>query len=244
MPITVFSTPEELGEAVAERLFDAIERDPRAALGLATGSSPLAAYAALARRIRETGIDVSGVRGFALDEYLGLGEGDEQSYHTAIFRTVTEPLGLNPALVRVPSGLADSDAECVDFEAAIVGAGGIAAQVLGVGGNGHLGFNEPGAPVGSRTRVVALAERTIADNARFFGGDEQLVPARSITQGLGTILEARELLVLAVGAGKADAVAAAIEGPETTAVPASVLRRHPNAHWFLDRAAAAALRAT
>lgn len=242
MPITVFSDHERLGEAVADRLLAAVLQEPGCAIGLATGSSPLTAYAAWARRVRAAGIDVSAVRGFALDEYLGLAPEHEQSYHAAIRRTVTDPVGLTPGLVRVPSGVAAPDRECADFEAAIRGAGGIAAQVLGVGSNGHLGFNEPGAAPDSRTRVVELSARTRADNARFFGGDPALVPERSITQGLATILEARELLVIATGSGKAAAVAAALEGAETPDVPASVLRRHPRAHWFLDAEAAAGLR--
>ena len=241
MPITVFESTEALGEAVADRLLRIIDANPSAAIGLATGSSPLTAYAAWARRVREAGIDVSAVRGFALDEYLGLDPEDEQSYHTTIHRTVTEPVGLDPERVRVPSGVGDPEREAADFEAAIRAAGGIAAQVLGVGGNGHLGFNEPGADARSRTRVVALAERTVADNARFFGGEVSRVPTRSVTQGLGTILEARELLVIAIGPEKAEAVAAALEGPVTAAVPASILREHPNVHWFLDEAAASQL---
>lgn len=239
MQIDVFETGEALAEAVAERLVGVVQRKPGAVIGLATGSSPRAAYRAWGRRAAALGLDQRAVRGFALDEYVGIDAADPRSYHSVIRRDAVAAAGLDPARVRIPEGSGAPSAS-ERYERQIVEAGGIDAQILGVGRNGHLGFNEPGSAVDSRTRVVPLAPETIADNARFFGCADE-VPVTAITQGLGTIFEARELLVIASGAAKADAVLGALQGPETEQLPASLLRRHPNVHWFLDEAAAAKL---
>lgn len=241
MPQITVADPERLGELAAEQILGALARRTEPVLGLATGSSPLSAYAALARLVDERGIDLSGLRGFALDEYVGLDPAHPESYHSVINATVTEPLGLDPERVRVPSGTADPEHEGADFEAAIVAAGGVDLQILGLGRNGHLGFNEPGSPWDSRTRIVPLTEETIVDNARFFDGDASQVPRSAMTQGIGTILDAKELLIIAIGSEKASAVREALEGPETIEMPGGVLRRHPRVHWYLDPLAAAEL---
>lgn len=240
--IHVFSTEAELAEAAARRIVGRVRQDAEAVVGLATGSSPVAVYAAWGRQARAAGLDQSGVRGFALDEYLGLEPEDPRSYHAVIRRDAVAGAGLNADLVRVPDGSGAPGAADA-YEQAIRDAGGVDVQVLGIGRNGHLGFNEPGAAADSRTRIVELAEATIADNARFFERADD-VPTQAITQGLGTIFEARELLVIAVGAAKAAPVAAAIEGEETELLPASLLRNHANVHWFIDEAAASGLSAT
>jgi glucosamine-6-phosphate deaminase len=217
-----------------------IARKPAAVLGLATGSSPLPLYAELERRV-DAGLDLRAVSGFALDEYVGIPLDHPQSYHEVIRTQVTGPLGLDPARVHVPDGLAaDLAAACADYERAIAAAGGVDIQILGIGGNGHIGFNEPGSPLDSRTRVVTLAERTRSDNARFFDSIDQ-VPTRSVTQGIGTILQARHLLLLAQGERKAAAVAAAVEGPVTPDHPASALQLHDHVTLLLDTAAASQL---
>ena len=242
MDIRILPDLASVGCLVGERFAEAVRRDPAAVVGLATGSSPLAAYREWARIAQEEGLDLSEVRGFALDEYLGVDPADPRSYHAVIREEVVDVVGLDPALVRVPraSSLATADAAGSAYEREIREAGGIGIQILGIGRNGHLAFNEPGSPADSRTRGVALAAETRADNARFFDAPED-VPTHAITQGLGTILEARELVVIAAGPATAPAVAAAIDGPETEDLPASLLRRHPRATWFLDEAAASLL---
>ncbi|MEC5181209.1 glucosamine-6-phosphate deaminase [Arthrobacter sp. CG_A4] len=237
MKIIETVTGAEAGARAAELIAGLVRRAPTAVLGLATGSSPLPLYAALA------GMDpaLGRVRGFSLDEYLGLGPADEMSYARVIRREVIERLGLDPALVRTPDGLAeDPIREAADFDRRIRDAGGIDLQILGIGSNGHLAFNEPPSAFTSRTRVVELAASTRLDNARFFDSAAD-VPSHAITQGLGTIAEARHLLLLAHGEGKAGAVARAVEGPVTEDFPASLIQRHPHVTLFLDSAAASRL---
>ena len=240
MEIVILPTGDEVGRAAAAKIAHLVARKPRAVLGLATGSSPLAIYAELAAR-RTEGLDFTGVSGFALDEYVGLPTSHPQSYASVIRTTVTEPLGLDPAHVHVPDGLADDiEAACAGYEAAIRDAGGVDLQILGIGANGHIGFNEPTSSFASRTRIKTLAPRTREDNARFFDSLDE-VPTHCVTQGLATIQEARELLLVAQGAQKAGAIAAAVEGPLSSMVPASILQWHPRATVILDEAAASGL---
>lgn len=242
MHINVFSSESALAEAAAERIVAQVRDNAESVIGLATGASPVAVYRAWGNAAAAQQIDQSRVRGFALDEYLGLDPEDPRSYHAVIRRDAVAGAGLNAELVLIPQGSGDPDAPAA-YEQAISAAGGVDVQVLGIGRNGHLGFNEPGSPADSRTRVVQLAASTMADNARYFDRAED-VPTEAITQGLGTIFAARELVVIAVGAAKADAVAAAIEGDVTEDLPASLLQNHPNVHWFIDQAAAAKLSAS
>lgn len=242
--VIIVRNHEEAGEIVARNIADLIARRPDAVLGLATGSTPLAVYRALARIIADEGIDVSQVRGFALDEYIGLEPGHPESYRAVITREVVEPLGLDPARVRVPGDDATSlETAGEEYEAAIREAGGVDVQILGVGRTGHIGFNEPGSSLASRTRVKTLTAPTRADNARFFDSPEQ-VPMHCLTQGIGTILEARHLFLLAFGDAKATALAAAVEGPVTASSPGSAIQLHPHATVIADEAAAAELRLT
>ena len=242
MNVAVYTSREALGRAVAARIVAEIRVNPHTVVGLATGSSPVAAYAAWGELARAEELDQSRVRGFALDEYIGIDPAHPESFHSVIAREAVGPAGLVPELVRVPRAatLAESQAAGIEYEREMAQAGGVAIQILGVGRNGHLAFNEPGSDLESRTRGVTLTEETRADNARFFDQPEQ-VPEHAITQGIDTIFQADELLVIASGAAKAAAVAAALEGPETLEVPASLLRRHPRVRWFLDQAAAADL---
>ncbi|MFC4223890.1 glucosamine-6-phosphate deaminase [Lysinibacter cavernae] len=240
--VLVVKTPDEAGEWVASRFTATIATRPDAVFGLATGSTPLPIYRALARQAAEQKLDLSRVRGFALDEYVGLPEGHEQSYRTVITNEVVKTVGLNPELVHVPNGAIDGIRTAGErYEEAIVAAGGIDWQILGVGSNGHIGFNEPGSSLASLTRVVKLAEQTRQDNARFFDSIDD-VPTHSITQGVGTILRARNLVLLAFGEHKAAAVASAIEGPVTASVPASAIQLHPHVTVLADEAAASQLR--
>lgn len=240
MEIVILPSLEKAGELVAGRIARLVDAAPDAVLGLATGSSPLPIYRALQRRV-EQGLDLGRVRGFALDEYIGLPPDDERSYAATIDREVTRPLGLDPARVRVPDGAAaDLPAAAARYEQEITAAGGIDLQILGIGTLGHLGFNEPGSSLASRTRVKTLTRQTREDNARFFDSVEE-TPAHCLTQGLGTILEARALVLFAAGEAKSAAVAAAVEGGVSARCPASVLQWHPAVTVYLDEAAAGRL---
>ena len=228
------------GALVADEIVRLIVAHPDTVLGLATGSTPLPVYEAL--RPRLGGVDVSAVRGFALDEYVGLDPTHPESYRAVIAREVVEPLGFDESRIRTPNGALEGIEHAGDdYEAAIEAAGGVDLQILGIGTDGHIGFNEPGSSFASITRVKTLTEQTRQDNARFFDSVQD-VPRHCITQGLGTILRARHLVLLAFGEGKAAAVAAAIEGPLTASLPGSALQLHPHATVILDEAAASRLR--
>ncbi|MHA3723244.1 glucosamine-6-phosphate deaminase [Leucobacter sp. HY1910] len=242
MEIVIVADATAVAERAAEEMARVIRGRQDAVIGVATGSSPLGTYEVLARKVREGEIDVTGVSAFALDEYVGLAPEHPESYHSVIGKTVTEQLGLNPALVHVPNGNADDfDAACDAYEREIVAAGGIDIQLLGIGANGHIGFNEPTSSFASRTRLKTLAQQTRIDNARFFDSPDD-VPVYSVTQGLGTIADARRLLLVAQGEAKADAVAAMVEGPVSTMCPASALQMHRYATVVIDEAAASKLK--
>ena len=234
--IVIVPDARAAGALVADAIARAIEARPDAVLGLATGSTPLPVYEALRGRL--AGTDLSRVRGFALDEYVGIDPAHPQSYRSVISREVVAPLGLDPARVHVPDGSpAGIEHAGADYEAAIEAAGGVDLQILGIGTDGHIGFNEPGSSFASSTRVKTLTEQTRRDNARFFDTIDD-VPMHCITQGLGTILRARHLVLLAFGEGKAAAVAAAVEGPLSASAPGSAIQLHPHATVVLDEAAA------
>lgn len=240
--IVITANPEAAAELAAGAILDMIESKPDAVLGLATGSTPLATYGALSRGIAQRQLDVSRVRGYALDEYVGLDEGHPESYRAVITREVVEPLGLTPSLVHVPHGaLATIEHAGADYERELSASGGVDIQLLGIGTDGHIGFNEPGSSFGSITRVKTLTEQTRRDNARFFGSEDE-VPMHCITQGLSTIMKARHLILLAFGSGKAQAVAGAVEGPVSAFNPASAIQLHPHVTVLLDSAAAVDLK--
>ncbi|WP_413316776.1 glucosamine-6-phosphate deaminase [Agrococcus sp. 1P02AA] len=240
MEVVIVADAAAAGELAAARVAALVQGSPDAVLGVATGSSHLATYRALAAR-RAAGLDLSRVSAFALDEYVGLEAGHPQSYREVIDREVTVPLGLDPARVHVPAGAAaDLAAECARYERRIA-TGGIDLQLLGIGANGHIGFNEPTSSLASRTRVKALSARTRADNARFFASLDE-VPTHCITQGLGTILDADRVLLVATGERKAEAVAQMVEGPLSAMWPGSVLQLHRRASVVVDEAAAERLR--
>lgn len=240
--VVIVRTQEEAADLVADAIVRLITGNPETVLGLATGSTPLSTYRALARRIAHDAIDVSRVRGFALDEYVGLPAGHPASYRAVIDREVVEPLGLSPALVHTPDGsLEGIEWAGAAYEEAIEAACGVDLQILGVGRTGHIGFNEPGSSLTGLTRVKTLTEETRADNARFFDTSEE-VPIHCITQGIGTIMRARHLVLLAFDRAKAPAVAAAVEGAVSASTPASALQLHPHATVVVDESAASLLR--
>jgi glucosamine-6-phosphate deaminase len=242
-PPRVLVLPSESAASVkaAEIIADAIAINPSIVLGLATGGTPVACYRELIRRHREEDLDFSAVTTFNLDEYVGLAGDHPQSFRHFMKEHLFDHINVDPESTHVPNGIADDlTSHAAAYEEAIRHAGGIELQLLGIGKNGHIAFNEPGAPFESRTRVVRLAGSTIKSNARFFDSADE-VPREAITMGIGTILEAGQILLLATGAGKAAAVRDAVEGPVHTNHPASLLRTHSNVTFVLDEAAAAQL---
>lgn len=234
--VVIVESADAAGEIAADAIENLVRTKPDAVLGLATGSTPLTTWRALAAR----DLDLSAVRGFALDEYVGLPVGHPESYRSVITREVVEPLALTPSLVRVPADEGPLELAGANYERAIDEAGGVDLQVLGIGRTGHIGFNEPGSSFASLTRVKTLTEQTRLDNARFFDSLDE-VPMHCITQGLGTIMRARHLVLLAFGSAKAEVLAGAVEGPLTASLPGSLVQLHPRVTVIVDEAAASRL---
>jgi glucosamine-6-phosphate deaminase len=242
MEVVILNGSKQIGKLAADAIGELLRRKPDAVLGLATGSSPLPIYDELAARHERDGMDFSRAQGFALDEYVGLPAGHPESYREVIRREFTNRVNIPPDNVHGPDGTAtDILLACRAYEESIAAAGGIDLQLLGVGTDGHIGFNEPGSSFASRTRIKSLIEQTRRDNARFFNSLAE-VPHHVLTQGLGTIMEARHVILLATGAQKAQAVRDFVEGPVAAICPASVLQFHPHATVLLDEAAASALK--
>ncbi len=241
MEVLVLPDAAAVARTAADVVQDLVARKPAAVLGLATGSSVLPLYEELGARVAAGTFSLREAGGFLLDEYVGLPAGHPQAYRQVIATELLSRVDLDPGSVHGPEAeLDDVDAACAAYERAIRDAGGIDLQLLGIGSDGHLAFNEPGSSLSSRTRIKTLTERTRGDNARFFD-DAQQVPRHVLTQGLGTILEARHLLLLATGERKAEAVAAMVEGPLAARCPASVLQLHRYATVLVDPAAASGL---
>ncbi|WP_061960859.1 glucosamine-6-phosphate deaminase [Demequina flava] len=239
--VLIVKNKEEAGALVAEHIAAKVKANPAFTLGVATGSTPLPVYRGLAAQA-EAGVDFSGITCFALDEYVGLPAGHPESYRAVVDREVTEPLGLDVARVNVPDGSADGVQTAGErYEEALRAHGGVDLQLLGIGTDGHLAFNEPGSSFGSLTRVKTLTEQTREDNARFFDSIDD-VPMHCVTQGLGTILRAGHLVMLAFGEGKADAVAGAVEGAVSASMPGSAIQLHAHATVVIDEAAASKLK--
>jgi glucosamine-6-phosphate deaminase len=224
----VMVDPVALGDAAAGVVATVA---PDGVLGVATGSSPLALYAALARR-RADGLVTEGLRLFALDEYVGISADDPRSYAAYVRSVIARPLGIPSENVHVPDGSTGADGAA--YERAIAAAGGVDVQIVGIGRNGHIGFNEPGSDAETRTRVVELDESTRRANAEHFDGELSRVPTHAMTQGVATILSARRIVLVASGAAKAAALRAALTGPVTAANPASFLQRHPDVTVVAD----------
>jgi glucosamine-6-phosphate deaminase len=242
MDVIICSDEVKAGAYTAAKVAQVARRvGPEVVLGVATGSSPLRAYAALAAMVAAGTLDLSRASAFALDEYVGLPLGHPETYREVIRRTVTEPLRLDPVRVHVPDGFAaDLHRAAQAYEEAIRTVGGVDVQILGVGSNGHVGFNEPTSSLVSRTRIKTLTEQTRLDNQRFFDSLAD-VPRHCLTQGLGTIMDARHVVLVASGEQKAKAIAAIVEGPITALWPGSVLQMHAAATVIVDEAAASQL---
>ena len=241
MLLKILKDYDEISKDGAKIVAEQVRRKPDCVLGLATGSSPVGMYKELIRMHKEEGLDFSKVTTFNLDEYVGLPPGHDQSYHYFMWENLFKDINVNHRHIHVPHGMADDvEAHCEWYEERIMKAGGIDLQVLGIGGNGHIAFNEPGSSLGSRTRIKTLTEKTRKDNARFFDSMDQ-VPKYAITMGIGTIMDARKLILVANGAGKADAIKKTIEGPISAMVPATVVQMHRHATILVDKDAGSQL---
>lgn len=241
MEVIIQEDARSAGRRAADIITRLIRRNPRLVLGLATGSTPLPLYEELTRRHREEGLDFSHVTTFNLDEYLGLPRDHPCSYHRFMRENLFDHINVPDRQIHIPDGMTeDVPATCHAYEQAIDAAGGIEIQVLGIGANGHIGFNEPSSSLASRTRIKTLSRDTIAANARFFGSEDK-VPRHVLTMGVGTIMDCRRCLLMAFGEEKANAVAEMVEGPISARVPATVLQLHRRTYVMLDRAAASRL---
>ena len=234
MEIIIQKDSQSAADIGARIIARQLKDKPDSVIGLATGSTPVSMY----QKLIEMDLDWSQVTTFNLDEYIGLPKEHPQTYHSFMWENLFNHINIDASKVHIPDGnAADVPAHCAEYEAAIVAAGGIDLQVLGIGTDGHIGFNEPSSSLASRTRIKTLTERTVNDNARFFDSAEE-VPRHVITMGIGTIMEARTNLLLAFGDNKSAAIAGAVEGPITANNPASILQMHPSVKVCLDDAAA------
>ncbi|MBI4417595.1 MAG: glucosamine-6-phosphate deaminase [Ignavibacteriales bacterium] len=241
MLVIIKDSYDDLSRQTAAMVAERIRKKPDLVLGLATGVTPLGLYKELIRLYNEEGLSFARVTTFNLDEYIGLPRTHPQSYFHFMQENFFRHIDIEPRALHIPDGMApDIDAQCEWYEQQIARHGGIDVQILGIGANGHIAFNEPGSSLGSRTRIKTLTDQTVEDNSRFFKTAEE-VPKTAITMGIGTIMEAREVFLLARGTAKAKAVRAAIEGPITAMVPASIIQMHRKAYVLLDRDAASQL---
>jgi glucosamine-6-phosphate deaminase len=241
MRVIVEASPAQVARRAAQFVAALVSKKPTCVLGLATGSTPLGLYQELIRLHRDEGLDFSRVVTFNLDEYVGLGPTHPQSYRHFMQTSLFDHLNLDVRNTHVPDGRAlDFETHCEQYERWIKEEGGIDLQVLGIGTDGHIAFNEPGSSLGSRTRLKTLTAETVKDNARFFA-DPHEVPRLAVTMGVGTILESRRCLILATGDTKAEAIRATIEGPVTAQVTASALQLHRDVTVVVDEAAASKL---
>lgn len=242
MRVIIVPTREALGELAGKLLIARIAANPRIVLGVATGSTPEPLYAQLRKAYDDGTISLEQAHAFALDEYVGLAEDHPEGYRNVLRRELVGSTGLKEENLHTPNGHSDDPrAAAEEYEAAIAAFGGVDVQILGIGANGHIGFNEPYGSLNSRTRMAALTEKTRADNARFFDNSIDNVPTHCLTQGLGTIATSKSALLLANGKNKAEAVAALVQGPVTAQWPASVLQFHEDVTVIVDEDAASLL---
>lgn len=241
MLVIIKENYQQMSIEAAKQVASLIRKKPDCVIGFATGSTPLGLYKELIRMHKEEGLDFSKVVSFNLDEYVGLPPNHPESYHFFMWENLFKHININPSNVHIPMGMAeDIDAFCEWYEQKIIYHGGIDLQILGIGSNGHIAFNEPGSSLGSRTRIKTLDEKTRLDNARFFNSMDE-VPKYAITMGVGTIMEAKRLLLLANGFKKAEAIRATVEGPIMAKYPATIVQLHRYATVIIDKEAASKL---
>lgn len=236
----VIDTPARIAQIAAQQYVDFLRAKPNAVLGFATGSTPLDLYAELARLNQAGTVSFRDAMTFNLDEYLGMDGAHEQSYRYFMNKSLFEKIDIPMERTFLPAGELIADGDPASYDRAIDAAGGIDIQLLGIGHNGHIGFNEPGTPFGSLTHVAALTDSTIQANARFFSSMDE-VPREALTMGIKSVMNARSIIMVILGSAKAEIARAAMKGPVTEAVPASVLQLHPSVTWYLDHEAAALL---
>jgi len=241
MEVIIKDNYEELSKFAAQLIADQINKKPDTVLGLATGGTPLGTYKELINLHKENKVDFSQVVSFNLDEYVGLPIEHSQSYYYFMNENFFKHINIKPGNWYLPDGMAeDIPQSCEEYEKKIKEHGGIDLQLLGIGGNGHIAFNEPGSSLASRTRVKTLTEKTRKDNSRFFESIDE-VPRYAITMGNGTIMDSKAILLLASGDNKADAIEKTVEGPITSMVPATIVQLHPRVTIAVDRDAASKL---
>jgi len=240
--VIIVDAAEDVARVAADAITALYRGKPDAVLGVATGSSPVGVYDELGRRVAAGELSLSGGRAFMLDEYVGLPADHPERYRNVIERDFVAKVDIASDAVSGPDGGADDlAAACAAYERAIADAGGIDLQILGIGTDGHIAFNEPGSSLASRTRIKTLTSQTRADNARFFGDDPEAVPRHCLTQGIGTIRDARHLVLVATGRHKAEAVHQLVEGPVSAMWPATALQLHPHVTVVLDPPASSRL---
>lgn len=238
MNIIVYNNYEEMSVAAAALVCDVVRENKNATLGLATGSTPVGLYRQLRALVAKGELDLSGITTFNLDEYYPMKQSDPQSYYTFMQENLFEGLGIDPARIHIPCGEAvDPDEECKNYDAMIDANGGIDLQVLGIGVNGHIGFNEPDEELVAGTHKTALTESTLKANARFFKEGE-VMPTSALTMGMASIFKARKIILLASGAAKREIVTKLAQGGISTNVPASLLKLHPSVTILCDKDAA------
>jgi glucosamine-6-phosphate deaminase len=239
MEVVILQDAKEIGVVAADAISALLRRKPTAVLGLATGSSPVSTYDECARRCSAGLMSFGQTRGFTLDEYVGLPVDHPQRYRTVIDAVFVSRVDFAADAVASPDGeAADIPTACAAYERSIHEAGGVDLQLLGIGTDGHIAFNEPGSSLASRTRIKTLTRQTRMDNARFFGDDVDSVPTHCLTQGLATIMESRHVILVATGRSKAEAVHHLVEGAVSALWPATILQHHPHVTVLLDDAAA------
>lgn len=239
MKINIFDSKKELYDAVALYFIDKVKSNPEIHLGLATGSTPVPLYERLIIDHKVNHTSYKKVKSFNLDEYIGLPRTHEQSYYTFMNNNLFKHIDITETYI--PNGEAsDIFAEAKSYKE-LLEREGVDLQILGIGSNGHIGFNEPNTPFDSHVHIVDLAESTIKDNARFFEGNLDLVPKKAITMGIKDIMAAKEIVLIATGKAKSKAINEVVNGKVDTFVPATILQKHPNVHLYLDKDAASKL---
>lgn len=243
MEVIIKNTYEDISKLAAEFIANIVRKKPRCVLGLATGSTPIGTYKDLIRMHKNEGLDFSQVISFNLDEYVGITSDDPNSYRYFMNDNLFNHINIRKENTFIPDGMTKDPVQfSIDYEKKIKEYGGIDIQVLGIGSNGHIAFNEPGSSLGSRTRIKTLTHQTRKDNARFYHDNIDDVPLYAITMGVGTILEAQKLLLLANTKNKSQAIMQAIEGPITAQCPASVIQMHRNAIVIIDKESSSQLK--
>ena len=242
MEVIIQPDPDKVCKYAAQIVAEVIHSKPNSVFGLAAGSSQLGLYRELIRMHRDEGLDFSSIITFNLDEYVGLSWEHPCSYHSLMQKNFFAHINIKAENVHIPDGMSgDIAKECEDYEAAIRAVGGLDLAMLGIGEDGHIGFNEPTSSLGSRTRLKMLTEKTRYDNSRFFSSSDE-VPRHVITMGVGTIMDSRRAMLIAFGQRKAKVMSKLIEGPITAMVPGSILQYHPKAKVVMDEAAAEKLK--